>query len=260
MKALVLSAGYGERLRPLTEKIPKPLLDAGGHPLIHYPLLMLRQAGIVDVAVNIHHLAAQIEHTLGSGEALGLRITYSPEPVLLGTGGPLLALRDYFGKEPFVLLNCDTILGLDLPRMIAFHREHATLATFALRDGGDPEAYSRIEIDAGGRIRRMRLLRGRARGEFDDYPAGIEQELAAALKPYMYCGAMVCEPAILEMLPKTPPFSLMGGLFAPIAAQGLPLSGYVDRSFFRTVDDLASYEALRDEFAASPPRLAYLPR
>jgi len=71
---------------------------------------------------------------------------------------------------------------------------------------------------------------------------------------------MVCEPAVLEMLPKNPPFSLMGGLFAPIAAQELPLCGYVDRSFFRTVDDLASYEALRAEFAASPPPLAYLPR
>ncbi|HXZ87311.1 MAG TPA: NDP-sugar synthase [Candidatus Binataceae bacterium] len=260
MRALVLSAGYGERLRPLTEKIPKPLLEAGGRPLIHYPLLMLRHAGIVDVAINVHHLGAQIEHALGRGEALGLRITYSPEPALLGTGGPLLALRDYFGKEPFVMLNCDTILGLDLPRMIAFHRERAPLATFALRDGGDPDAYSRIEIDADGRIRRMRLLRGRSRGEFDDYPAELAPEIAAALKPYMYCGAMVCEPAVLEMLPKNPPFSLMGGLFAPIAAQGLPLCGYVDRSFFRTVDDLASYEALRAEFAASPPPLAYLPR
>lgn len=260
MRALVLSAGYGERLRPLTEKIPKPLLEAGGRPLIHYPLLMLRHAGIADVAINVHHLGAQIERALGRGEALGLRITYSPEPALLGTGGPLLVLRDYFAKEPFVLLNCDTILGLDLPRMIEFHRDRAPLATFALRDGGDPDAYSRIEIDAGGRIRRMRLLRGRARGEFDDYPAEIPPEMAAALKPYMYCGAMVCEPAVLEMLPKTPPFSLMGGLFAPIAAQAMPLCGYLDGSFFRTVDDLASYEALRAEFAVSPPPLAYLPR
>jgi NDP-sugar pyrophosphorylase family protein len=260
MKAIVLAAGYGERLRPLTEKIPKPLLEAGGRPLINYPLLMLRHAGITEVAINLHHLGGQIAHALGDGAALGLRITYSPEPALLGTGGPLLALRDFFGSEPFVLLNCDTILGLDLPRMIAFHREHAPLATFALRDGGDPDAYSRLEIDSGRRIQRMRLMRGRARGEFDDYPAGISAELASTLRPYMYCGAMVCEPAVMRMLPPTPPFSLMGGLFAPIVAQGLPLCGYVDNSFFRTVDDLASYEALRAEFAASPPALAYLPR
>src|SRR5580704_19048937 len=101
MKALVLSAGYGERLRPLTDKTPKPLLETGGRPLIHYPLLMLRHAGIVDVAINVHHLASQIEQALGDGKSLGLRITYSPEPTLLGTGGPLLALRDYLGTEPF---------------------------------------------------------------------------------------------------------------------------------------------------------------
>jgi NDP-sugar pyrophosphorylase family protein len=259
MKALVLSAGYGERLRPLTEKIPKPLLEAGGRPLIHYPLLMLRHTGIVDVAINVHHLASQIEHALGDGEALGLRITYSPEPMLLGTGGPLLALRDFFGADPFVMLNCDTIMGLDLPRMIAFHRERAPLATFALRDGGDdPYAYSRIEIDPDARIRRMRLLRSHVRDDFDDYPAEIAPALAAALKPYMYCGAAVCDPAALQMLPKTPPFSLMGAVFAPMAARGLPLLGYVDKSFFRTVDDLAGYEALRAELAASPPRLEYL--
>ena len=76
----------------------------------------------------------------------------------------------------------------------------------------------------------------------------------------MYCGVMVCEPAVLQMLPKTPPFSLMGAVFAPIAANGMPLLGYVNSSFFRTVDDLAGYEALRAEFAASPPPLDYLSR
>jgi mannose-1-phosphate guanylyltransferase len=260
MKALVLSAGYGERLRPLTEKIPKPLLEVGGRPLIHYPLLMLKHAGITEVAVNVHHLADQIESALGRGETLGLTITYSPEPLLLGTGGPLLALRDYFGHEPFVLLNCDTIMGLDLASMIEFHHDRGALATFALRDGGDPDAYSRIEIDSNRRIRRMRLLKGRTRGEFDDYPATLTRQSASALEPYMYCGAMVSEPAVLQMVPKAPPFSLMGDLFAPIAAQDLPLFGYVDGGFFRTVDDLQGYEALRAEFAASPPPLGYLPR
>jgi mannose-1-phosphate guanylyltransferase len=260
MKALVLSAGYGERLRPLTEKIPKPILPVGGRPLIHYPLLMLREAGIIEVAVNVHHLAAEIERTLGDGAALGLDLTYSPETVLLGTGGPLLALRDYFGKEPFVMLNCDTILGLKLARMIAFHRSHGGLATLALHDGGDPDAYSRIEIDPGQRIRRMRLLKGRMR-DFDDYPPTIAHDLAVSLTPYMYCGVLICEPAIFDVMPqKPPPFSLMGELFAPILAQGAPLFGYLHRGFFRTVDDLQGYEALRAEFAAAPPPLDYLPR
>ena len=258
MKALVLSAGFGERLRPLTDTVPKPLLEVGGRPLIHYPLLTLRHAGITEVAVNVHHLAGHIERALGTGSALGLSITYSPETVLLGTGGPLLALRDYFGRDAFAVLNCDTVMDLDLTQVIDFHRAQRPLATFVVRDSGDADTYSHIELSPDFRICRMRLLTGRARGGFADYPASLPNDVA--LTPYMYCGAMVCEPDVFKTMPTAPPFSLMADLFAPIAARGLPLMGYVHRDLFRTVDDIASYEALRAEFAATPPPLVYLPR
>jgi NDP-sugar pyrophosphorylase family protein len=257
MKALVLAAGYGERLRPITDTIPKPLVEIGGRPLIHYPLLLLQHAGIHDVAVNVHHLADKIEATLGRGQALGLAITYSPEPVLLGTGGPLLALRDYFRGEPFLLLNGDTIMDLDLPAMIAMHRERGAIATMALRETPSPEAYSQIEIDTNGQIRRMRLLIDRTRGRFDDYPDAFPAELAAELTPLMYCGAMICEPVVLEIMPAAP-FSLITDMLAPMVSQGLPLFGYVQTGFFRTVDDLRTYEQLRAEFAASVPLLPYI--
>jgi mannose-1-phosphate guanylyltransferase/phosphomannomutase len=219
---------------------------------------MLKHAGITDVAINVHHLAAEVEHALGDGSAIGIRITYSPERVLAGTGGPLAVLRDYFGDEPFVLLNCDTILDLDLTRMIDFHCERGGLATFVLRGGGDPDAYSRIECDDHGRIGRMRLLHGRTRGEFVDYPAGLDASVAARLTPFMYCGVMICEPEVFTMTPVKPPFSLMGDLFAPIAARGVPLFGYIQSGFFRTIDDLAGYEAVRHEFGTTPPPLDYL--
>ncbi len=258
MKALVLAAGYGERLRPITDTIPKPLVEVGGRALIHYPLLLLRHAGIREVVVNVHHLAGKIEAALGRGQALGLTITYSPEPVLLGTGGPLLALRDYFRGEPFLTLNSDTIMELDLPAMIAMHHEHGSLATMALRETPSPEAYSQIEIDANGQIRRMRLLADRTRGRFDDYPHALPAETAAELKPLMYCGAMICEPAILDSMPPAPPFSVITDVLAPMVSQGLPLFGYVQEGYFRTVDDLQAYEQLRTEFTASPPPLPYI--
>src|SRR5260370_18215838 len=113
MKALVLSAGYGERLRPLTEKIPKPLLTIGGRPLTHYPLLMLKHAGITEIAINVHHLADQIQNALGDGSSLGVKITYSPEKTLLGTGGPLPPLRSFFGNDSFEFLTSDTMLPFD---------------------------------------------------------------------------------------------------------------------------------------------------
>jgi NDP-sugar pyrophosphorylase family protein len=258
MKALVLAAGYGERLRPITDTTPKPLVEIGGRPLIHYPLLLLRHAGVSEVAVNMHHLATKIEAALGRGQALGLAITYLPEPVLLGTGGPLLELRSYLGGEPFLILNSDTIMDLDLAAMIAMHRERGALATMALRAAPAPDAYSQIEIDTNGQIRRMRLLSGGARTGFDDYPDALPAQMAAGLRPLMYCGAMICEPAVLEVMPAEPPFSLIADVLAPMVSQGLPLFGYLQEGFFRTVDDLRTYQQLCAEFAASPPRLPYI--
>jgi NDP-sugar pyrophosphorylase family protein len=259
MKALVLSAGKGERLRPLTAAVPKAIVAAGGRPLIHYPLRMLARAGVREVAINVHHLAAAVETALGCGDALGLRITYAPETVLLGTGGPLVGLRAFFGNETFAILNCDTIIDLDLRALAEFHRRHGGLATLVLRESGTPQAYSMIEIDSGARIRRMRLLKRRAPAEFDDYGPAREAADAARLAAYMYCGVMLCEPAVFELMPATPPpFTLMGDLFAPMVARGLAMFGYVHRGFFRTVDDLKSLEALRAEFAAAAPRLRFI--
>ena len=156
------------------------------------------------------------------------------------------------------MLNCDTIMDVDLVKVIGFHRARQALATFVLRGGGDPDAYSRIECDANGRIQRMRLLTGRARGVFEDYPPMVDPEIAATLKPYMYCGAMVAEAEVLGAVTLPPPFSLMGDLFAPMLTRGAALYGYVHDGFFRTVDDLQGYEDLRAEFSAAPPPLAYL--
>ncbi len=258
MKALVLAAGLGERLRPLTDTVPKPLLEISGRPLIHYPLLLLRYAGIREVAVNVHHLARKIEATLGRGEQLGLAITYSPEPVLLGTGGPLLPLRSYFGGESFLILNGDTIIDLDLSTMIAKHRQRRALVSMALRQTTSPEAYSQIEIDSNGHIRRMRLLRDRAHGRFKDYPDVPRAETAAALKPLMYCGVMICEPAVFEQMPTARPFSLIADVLAPMISEGASLFGYVHNGFFATVDDIQAYERLCAEFASSPPLLPYI--
>jgi NDP-sugar pyrophosphorylase family protein len=258
MKAMVLAAGYGERLRPVTDTIPKPLLEIGGRPLIHYPLMLLRHAGIREVAINVHHLADQIEAALGRGDQLGLTITYSPEPILLGTGGSLLPLRDYLGDEPFLILNGDTLMDLDLQSVIAMHHQRGMLATMVLRETASRGAYSQIEIDGDGPIRRMRLLADRALGKFNDYPTALKAEIAAKLRPLMYCGAMVCAAAVLEMMPVTPPFSLVTDMLAPMVSRDLPLLGYVHTGFFRTVDDLQGYEQLRKEFATSPPSLHFI--
>jgi len=89
MKAMILAAGLGTRLRPLTNMIPKPLLPIAGTPLIVWNLLLLKRHGFHDVVINLHHLGPMIEQALGNGSRYGLRIVYSREPVILGTGGGL---------------------------------------------------------------------------------------------------------------------------------------------------------------------------
>jgi NDP-sugar pyrophosphorylase family protein len=179
--------------------------------------------------------------------------------MLLGTGGPLVGLRKFFGNETFAILNCDTIIDLDLRALAEFHHRRGGLATLVLRESGNPDAYSRIEIDRDARVRRMRLLMRRAPVEFEDYGPVLDAPGAARLRAYMYCGVLLCEPALFELMPpRPPPFSLMGDLFAPLLAQGQVMFGYVHRGLFRTVDDLKALEALRAEFAAAPPRLGSL--
>ena len=104
-----------------------------------------------------------------------MEITYSPEPTLMGTGGPLNALRGYFGDETFILANSDSILDLDLAAMIAFHRDRGAIATIGLLKPNDGRAHEHIEIDRDARIRRMRLITTRAPLTYVDYPAELSE-------------------------------------------------------------------------------------
>ena len=130
-----------------------------------------------------------------------MNITYAPEPVLLGTGGPLNGLRNFLGDDTFVIANSDTILDLDLSAMLVFHRDHAALATIALYHPANLDYYSRLEIDAAQKLRRMRLLTRRDPLQYDDYPPNLDEGVAATLSGFMYCGVIVAEPAVLDLIP-----------------------------------------------------------
>jgi MurNAc alpha-1-phosphate uridylyltransferase len=115
MRAIVLAAGRGERLRPITDTTPKPLVPVGGKPLIGYHLEALARAGVRDVVVNLSWLGDQIRRALGEGSAYGLKITYSDEgPVALETGGGIFNALRYLGPGPFLVVNGDTYTDIDL--------------------------------------------------------------------------------------------------------------------------------------------------
>lgn len=118
MKAMILAAGLGNRMRPLTDHTPKPLLCAGGKPLIEYHLENLWRAGIREVIINLAYLGEKIRAHLGNGQQFGLKISYSTEPEPLETGGAILHALDLLGEEPFLLINGDVWCDLEFAQFI----------------------------------------------------------------------------------------------------------------------------------------------
>ena len=139
MKAMVLAAGLGTRLRPLTDNRPKALVEIAGRTLLEITLSRLRAFGISEVIMNVHHFADMIIEYLKDNKNFGMRIEISREEILLDTGGGLKKAAWFFledpsrFEEPFLLHNVDVISTIDLRRMVQFHKDHHALATLAVQ-------------------------------------------------------------------------------------------------------------------------------
>lgn len=186
MRAMILAAGLGTRLRPLTDTLPKPLLPVAGTTLIQWNLFLLRRHGITEVIINLHHLGHLIEKELGDGLRLGMQISYSREPVILGTGGGIKQAEPFFKGEPFLVLNGDTLLELDLGAVIRFHEERNALATMVLREDPDVDRWGVVEIDSEQRV--VRII-------------GHGLPDAARTEKRMFAGVHVMHPQLLKGVP-----------------------------------------------------------
>jgi NDP-sugar pyrophosphorylase family protein len=137
MKAMVLAAGLGTRLRPITNTRPKALVEVGGRTLLEITLSRLKEFGVRDVIVNVHHFADMVVDYLKANHDFGIHIEISREDVLLDTGGGLKKAGWFFGTNPddaFLLHNADVISTIDLHRMLDSHRQNQPLATLAVQD------------------------------------------------------------------------------------------------------------------------------
>lgn len=195
MRAMVLAAGLGTRLRPLTDDVPKPALPVANVPLSAIALRRLAAVGATDIVVNAHHLPEALETALASRAPLGVHVEVVREPVLLGTGGgvraALLAQSRRLGRpdddEPILLVNGDVLFAPDLLYAVAHHRALGALATMVLRDDPRAEALGPIDVDAAGRVRR--ILRA---------PCATD----AALRTCMFTGVHVLSGRAVSMLPE----------------------------------------------------------
>jgi N-acetyl-alpha-D-muramate 1-phosphate uridylyltransferase len=214
---MILAAGRGERLRPLTDKTPKPLLDIRGEPLVVHQLRWLAAAGIREIVINLRHLGTQISTRLGDGTAFGVQIRYSIETAPLETGGGIQCALPLLGEAPFAIVNGD--IWTDY-------------------------AFDRLPTTLGGELAHLVLApRSHGRGDF-----GLEQGRVtrATVRPYTYCGIAVIAPELFADAPP-PPFSLRELLFTAVAADRVSGEVWSGRwTDIGTPDQLASLRQSAD--------------
>ncbi|MCB9617231.1 MAG: NDP-sugar synthase [Sandaracinus sp.] len=157
MRAMVLAAGLGTRLRPLTEERPKPAVPFGLRPLVCETLEALHRFGVREVAINVHHLAERMSELVDPHLPEGMRARYLHEPVLLGTGGALANAASWLTEpgEPVIVMNSDIVFSPDLDAALAAHRAHDAVATMVLRPDSAAKKLGAIDVDASGRVRRL---------------------------------------------------------------------------------------------------------
>ena len=150
---MILCAGLGTRLLPITEKCPKPLVPVLNLANLLHNLYLMKTAGISEVILNLHHLGEQIEAVLGDGERFGMKMAYSHEAVLLGTGGGVKNAEAFFENETFVLMNCDFVTNIEILPVIQNHFQRQALATMVLlADEAREPAYSPVGVNEKGHL------------------------------------------------------------------------------------------------------------
>jgi mannose-1-phosphate guanylyltransferase len=229
VKAFLLAAGVGSRLRPITDVTPKCMLTIGERPMLDMWLEAFSCAGVDEVLVNLHHLPDVVSrHIAGRTAPPQVRTFFEPE--LLGSAGTLLANRQWVeGEQFFLACNADNLTDFDLRSLIAAHREHGAIATLAVFHSERPSAGGVVEVDASGRV------------------TGFTEKPDQPVSDLTNAGMYAFHPAVLDEIDAIPPcdigYDLLPGLVG--RAQAVLVDGY-----FRDVGTPDAYRRAREEWPA----------
>jgi NDP-sugar pyrophosphorylase family protein len=227
MKAMILAAGLGTRLRPLTDDRPKALVEIAGRTLLEITLSRLRAYGIREVIINVHHFADMILEYLKTNDNFGMRIEVSREEVLLDTGGGLKKAANFFledanrFEEPFILHNVDVISTIDLRRLVQFHTENQALATLAVQNR---EASRYLLFDE------QLQLCGRRSGR-DQNPEFVRP--SQPVQALAFSGIHVISPRFLTMMIEEDVFSIITSYLRLAAHEEKILAFRADEYYWR---------------------------
>lgn len=243
MKAMILAAGQGTRLRPLTNAVPKPMLQVGDRPLIGYLVELLRSHGVEEIAVNLHHRPDVIRKYLGDGSRFDVRITYSYEKQLMGSAGALKNL-EWFFTEPFFAIYGDVLTDVDLTELADCHLRRGAILTMALYHTAEPERCGIVKLAPDGMITR-----------FQEKPAARE-----VFSRLANSGVCVIEPEVLRLVPPASFFDVGAHLVPLLLRRGFPVGGLVSKSYFLDIGSIDRFrraqQDLRTGIVRSSPSTA----
>lgn len=246
LAGMVLCAGLGTRLRPLTERVPKPAVPVCGVPLVAWTLALLANAGVRRAVVNVHHLPERMAAAARAAAArLGLELAVSEEPVIAGTGGALREARALLaGADTILLVNGDVLFDVDLAAALAAHRASRALATMVLLPMPAGATYAAVEVDAGGAVRRIA-------GKFGPGAPG-----GAPLSPWHFSGVHVLSRALLDHVPATPFECDVNREVYPALMAGGAVRGFVASGYWNDLGTPARYLAANQDVLAGRVPLA----
>src|SRR6266850_7713901 len=222
MKAVIMSGGRGQRLKPLTDHLPKPMVPVGPRRCIDYVIRSLRSAGIDEVIVTTGYLSDRIIRGIADGATHGVSVVYSFEDEPLGTAGGVKHVGPFLGNEPFVVASGDVLADVNIRRLIERHAQNKALgavATIAVTKVEDPTQYGILGLSKEGRIER-----------FKEKPRR-EQVFSNLVNAGIY----VVEPGVLDEIPPRQPFDFSKDLWTDLLERGVPIYGEPIEGFWMDV-------------------------
>lgn len=208
-QALLLTAGRGTRLRPLTETVPKCMVPLAGKPLLEHTIERLRDYGIKQIVINLHYLPEVVPAYFGDGKGWGVELSYTPEAELLGTAGSVKKMAAHF-DEPFLVCYGDNLSTCRLDRLWQQHKARGGVATIALHEREDPTQSGIVGMDDDGRITRF-LEKPRPEQVFSHW---------------VNAGIFVLDPSVLDAIPASGAFDFGRYVFPKLLAEDARLYGY----------------------------------
>lgn len=234
MRAMILAAGFGTRLWPLTIDRTKPAIPFLNKPLICYSVEYLRRFQIKEIVVNLHHQGESVKDALGDGSSFGAKIFYSQEEEILGTSGAMDHAKEYLDGDTFIVMNGKVITDIDLSAALATHRARKALATLVLKENPKREKFSKVLLDSAGNIEKF--------GAFPD--PNITNEPTAL----MFTGIQILEPEIFNYIPKNQFSHSTTDVYPRAIAEGKVIAAHISDGNWYELSTLARYLDISLEF------------